>query len=196
MKNIQIKTGARLLETLTSALYSDPIVIFREYVQNAVDSFTNCPNSDIPEISIKIELDKRRIIIADNGNGILPDKFEDAMKNIGMSNKHTNSEYIGFRGIGRLSGLPFCEKLTFVNKDTNLRPVPLHLRNAVTELMSDEGYGKDYKYAHDYEGNFVEQEFMPESLAGTQFYHPITTNPTEQKIAARITELWGDKYNK
>ncbi len=86
------------------------------------------------------------------------------------------------------------EALAFVNKDTNLRPVPLHLRNAVTELMSDEGYGKDYKYAHDYAGNFVEQEFLPESLKGTQFYHPNTSNPTEQRIAERIQSLWKNKY--
>ena len=86
------------------------------------------------------------------------------------------------------------EALAFVNKDTNLRPVPLHLRNAVTELMSDEGYGKGYKYAHDYAGNFVEQEFMPESLKGTQFYHPNTGNQTEQRIAERIQQLWKNKY--
>ena len=88
------------------------------------------------------------------------------------------------------------EALAFVSKDTTNRPVPLHLRNAVTELMSDAGYGKEYKYAHDFQGNFVEQEFLPESIAGTQFYHPNTGNATEQKIAARITELWKDKYNK
>ena len=86
------------------------------------------------------------------------------------------------------------EALAFVNKDTNLRPVPLHLRNAVTELMSDEGYGKGYKYAHDFAGNFVEQEFMPESLRGTQFYHPNTGNQTEQRIAERMQQLWKDKY--
>ena len=86
------------------------------------------------------------------------------------------------------------EALAFVNKDTNLRPVPLHLRNAVTELMSDEGYGKGYKYAHDYAGNFVEQEFMPESLKGAQFYHPNTGNQTEQRIAERIQQLWKNKY--
>ena len=86
------------------------------------------------------------------------------------------------------------EALAFVNKDTNLRPVPLHLRNAVTELMSDEGYGKDYKYAHDFEGNFVEQEFLPESLKGAQFYHPNTQNATEQRIAERMQQLWRGKY--
>ena len=86
------------------------------------------------------------------------------------------------------------EALAFVQKDTNLRPVPLHLRNAVTELMSDEGYGKGYKYAHDFEGNFVEQEFMPDSLKGAQFYHPNTGNQTEQRIAERMQQLWKDKY--
>ena len=86
------------------------------------------------------------------------------------------------------------EALAFVQKDTNLRPVPLHLRNAVTDLMSDEGYGKDYKYAHDFEGNFVEQEFLPDSLKGTQFYHPNTGNQTEQRIAERMQQLWKGKY--
>lgn len=88
------------------------------------------------------------------------------------------------------------EALAFVSKDTTNRPVPLHLRNAVTDLMRKEGYGAQYKYAHDFEGGFVNQEFMPDTLAGKQFYHPTTSNPTEQKIAQRITELWGDKYNK
>ena len=86
------------------------------------------------------------------------------------------------------------EALAFVQKDTNLRPVPLHLRNAVTELMSEEGYGKGYKYAHDYKGNFVEQEFMPDSLKGMQFYHPNTENQTEQRISERMQQLWGVKY--
>lgn len=86
------------------------------------------------------------------------------------------------------------EALAFVNKDTNLRPVPLHLRNAVTDLMAEQGYGTDYKYAHDYEGNFVEQEFLPESLKGTQFYHPNIENQTEQRIAERMQLLWKGKY--
>ena len=86
------------------------------------------------------------------------------------------------------------EAMSFVGRDMTNRPVPLHLRNAVTSLMSDAGYGKDYKYAHDYEGGFVDQEFMPESLVGRQFYHPNTGNPTEEKIARRIKELWKDKY--
>ena len=86
------------------------------------------------------------------------------------------------------------EALAFVTKDTSLRPVPLHLRNAVTDLMKDEGYGKDYKYAHDFEGNFVEQEFMPDSLKGKQFYRPNCGNATEQRIAERMQQLWRGKY--
>ena len=81
-----------------------------------------------------------------------------------------------------------------VAHDTTNRPVPLHLRNAPTRLMSDAGYGKNYKYAHDYDGGFVEQEFMPESLAGTKFYSPNVQNATEAKIAERMERLWGEKY--
>ena len=86
------------------------------------------------------------------------------------------------------------EALAFVNKDTTNRPVPLHLRNAPTRLMSEAGYGKDYKYAHNYEGGFVEQEFLPESLSGHTFYHPKLQNQQEQKIAERMAALWKDKY--
>lgn len=86
--------------------------------------------------------------------------------------------------------------LSFVGKDTTDRPVPLHLRNAVTSLMDDAGYGKGYKYAHDYAGNFAEQEFLPDTLAGTRFYKPNTGNATEEKIAQRIKTLWGEKYEK
>lgn len=86
------------------------------------------------------------------------------------------------------------EALVFVQHDTTNRPVPLHLRNAPTKLMSDAGYGKNYKYAHDFEGGFVEQEFMPETLSGKQFYHPNLQNQTEVKIAERMGKLWGKKY--
>lgn len=86
------------------------------------------------------------------------------------------------------------EALAFVQHDTTNRPVPLHLRNAPTKLMSNAGYGKNYKYAHDFEGGFVEQEFMPETLSGKQFYHPNLQNQTEVKIADRMEKLWGNKY--
>ena len=84
--------------------------------------------------------------------------------------------------------------LAMVEHDTTNRPVPLHLRNAPTKLMGDMGYGVDYKYAHDFAGNFVRQEFLPESLSGTRFYTPNRANAQEQKIAERMEALWGDKY--
>lgn len=84
--------------------------------------------------------------------------------------------------------------LGFVSHDTNNRPVPLHLRNAPTRLMDEAGYGKGYKYAHDFDGSFVEQEFLPESLSGRKFYEPNTQNASEAKIAERMRQLWGKKY--
>ena len=86
--------------------------------------------------------------------------------------------------------------LAMVESDTTNRPVPLHLRNAPTKLMDKLGYGADYKYAHDYAGNFVRQEFLPDTLAGTRFYTPNEQNAQEAKIAERMRLLWGDKYER
>ena len=86
--------------------------------------------------------------------------------------------------------------LHMVEHDTTNRPVPLHLRNAPTKLMDKLGYGADYKYAHSYAGNFVAQEFLPDSLSGTRFYTPNEQNIHEAKIAERMRTLWGDKYDK
>lgn len=72
-------------------------------------------------------------------------------------------------------------------------PVPLHIRNAPTQLMKNIGYGKDYKYAHDYDQNFVDLEFLPEKLSGTTFYDP-QNNPRENELRARLKALWKKKY--
>ena len=88
----------------------------------------------------------------------------------------------------------FRSALGFVSHDTTNRPVPLHLRNAPTRLMDEAGYGKGYKYAHDFDGGFVEQEFLPESISGKKFYVPNTQNASEAKIAERMRQLWGKKY--
>ena len=73
------------------------------------------------------------------------------------------------------------------------RPVPLHLRNAPTQLMEKAGYGTGYKYAHDYPGHFVDLEFMPEGLSGKRFWEP-AENPAEEKMKIRMDELWQGKY--
>lgn len=83
--------------------------------------------------------------------------------------------------------------LEAVRKTGNL-PVPLHLRNAPTDLMKELGYAKGYKYAHDFEGHFVEQEFMPKELTNSCFYSP-SDNPREKEIV-RFLEQWGSKYSK
>lgn len=71
----------------------------------------------------------------------------------------------------------------------DVSPVPLHLRNAPTKLMKDLGYHKGYKYAHEFKGNFTDQEFMPENLSGTKFYTP-EENARENEIKARLDRLW------
>jgi putative ATPase len=72
-------------------------------------------------------------------------------------------------------------------------PVPIHLRNAPTKLMKDQGYGKEYKYAHDYEHNFVVQEYLPETLSGVKLYDP-GFNAREEELRLRLRKLWGKKY--
>ncbi|MDE7452164.1 MAG: replication-associated recombination protein A [Paramuribaculum sp.] len=75
-------------------------------------------------------------------------------------------------------------------RSTGNRPVPLHLRNAPTELMKKLDYGTNYKYAHDYPGHFVKQQFMPEELGNPTFWHP-ADNPAEEKAAALQRQRWG-----
>lgn len=70
-------------------------------------------------------------------------------------------------------------------------PVPLHLRNAPTQLMKQLGYADGYKYAHDYKDHFVKQQFLPDELADKHFW-TAQDNPAEQKIAERMKQLWGD----
>ena len=78
-------------------------------------------------------------------------------------------------------------------KETGTLPIPLALRNAPTKLMKELDYGSGYKYAHDYDGNFVNMEFLPEKIAGTTFYKP-QNNPSERKIWERLKAWWKGKY--
>jgi putative ATPase len=78
-------------------------------------------------------------------------------------------------------------------KETGDLPVPMQLRNAPTKLMKQEGYGAGYKYAHDYEGNFVKQEFMPDKLQNTVLYSP-GHNARENEMRKRLQALWKEKY--
>ena len=83
--------------------------------------------------------------------------------------------------------------IDLVQKTGNL-PVPLHLRNAPTKLMKELGYGNDYKYAHQYENNFVDIEFLPDELSGTTFYKP-NNNSRENQTKEFLKMRWKDKYS-
>lgn len=80
-----------------------------------------------------------------------------------------------------------------VRRSGNL-PVPLHLRNSPTQLMKSLDYGKNYKYAHSYQGNFTQQQFLPDQLDGTVYYHP-GHNTTEEKIREQLNTKWQGSYN-
>lgn len=107
--------GAGILSILTESLYDKPIVVFREYVQNSVDSFDkieNKTNDDYLESRIwKIDAN---LYFLDNGIGIDKDAFGKEMVSIADSKKRRVDD-IGYKGIGRLSGLPYCDRLTFIN---------------------------------------------------------------------------------
>ena len=78
-------------------------------------------------------------------------------------------------------------------RETGNLPVPLHLRNAPTKLMKQLGYGKDYKYAHAYDGNFVNQQFLPEEIKDCRIWHP-QNNAQEVKLKDRMQALWGERF--
>lgn len=92
----------------------------------------------------------------------------------------SNSAYLGIN-----------QALSLV-RETGNEPVPLHLRNAPTQLMTELGYGEGYKYAHDYENNFVLQQFMPDSLKNKKIWTP-QKNASEEKIRERMERLWNTK---
>ena len=79
-------------------------------------------------------------------------------------------------------------------KANGVHPVPVPLRNAPTRLLKQLGYGAEYQYSHNGEGNFVAQDFMPEALVKTRFYEP-GDNPAEAKIRERLRAWWQDKYS-
>lgn len=84
------------------------------------------------------------------------------------------------------------DALALVERTGNL-PVPLHLRNAPTALMKELEYGKEYKYAHDYKNNFVEQEYLPKEVLNQRFWKG-QNNPAEQKLIEQMKKLWGDRF--
>lgn len=115
--NEKIIIGKHTLESLTSGMYSDPYVVFREYIQNSVDSIDAAINSGIlksgeDQIVVQLRPTEQEIIIRDNGTGIACEEAEKVLISIGNSQKTSDSSR-GFRGIGRLAALSYCKQLVF-----------------------------------------------------------------------------------
>lgn len=100
--------------------------------------------------------------------------------------------YLASSAKSNASYMAIGEAIAAVNKHGDL-PVPLHIRNAPTKLMKDLNYGKDYKYSHQGEGNFLEQEYLPEKIKGTRFYDP-GNNARENELRRFLKDRWKDKY--
>jgi len=79
-------------------------------------------------------------------------------------------------------------------RSTGNLPVPLHLRNAPTKLMKELGYADGYKYAHDFPGHFVRQQYLPDELANASFWQPQDTSAHEQRLKQQMKACWGDRF--
>lgn len=146
---------------------------------------------------------RRMVILAseDIGNAnpnalLLANSCFDAVNKIGYPESRIilsqTAIYLACSAKSNASYMAIENALERVEKAGDL-PVPLHIRNAPTRLMKDIGYGKDYKYAHHYDQNFVELEFLPEQIKGTKFYDP-QDNPRENEFREKLRRFWKDKY--
>ena len=105
--------GASIVSIITESLYDKPLVVFREYIQNAVDAMTRT-SDNFEYLSAHMWLRDGNLYFLDNGSGIPKDAFERKMTSIARSDK-IKKDNIGYKGIGRLSGLPYCQNLSFIN---------------------------------------------------------------------------------
>lgn len=146
---------------------------------------------------------RRMLILAseDIGNAnpnalLLAQSCFEAVNVIGMPESRIilsqTAVYLATSAKSNASYLAIDRALSIV-KQTGDLPVPLHLRNAPTKLMKNIGYGKDYKYAHGFEGNFVNQEFLPDEISGSKLYEP-GNNARENENRERLRKLWGERY--
>lgn len=126
--NQQVVVGKDILELLTAAMYVDPLCIYREYIQNAADAIEDAVDSGVlkrpsdGEIRIRVDPSQRVVSIVDNGTGIPRDDFVNRLTSIGASEKRAKVRR-GFRGVGRLSGLAYCQYLVFRSRSAASEPV-------------------------------------------------------------------------
>jgi len=146
---------------------------------------------------------RRMVILAseDIGNAnptalVLANACFDAVNKIGFPESRIilsqTAIYLACSAKSNASYMAIEDALAAVQRNGDL-PVPLHLRNAPTKLMKNIGYGKEYKYAHQYDGNFVNIEFLPEKISGTKFYDP-GQNAREHEAREKLRKNWGEKY--
>ncbi|MDL2227299.1 replication-associated recombination protein A [Bacteroidales bacterium OttesenSCG-928-K03] len=146
---------------------------------------------------------RRMLILAseDIGNAnpnalLLANTCFDAIKKIGWPESRLilsqTAIYLACSPKSNASYMAIDEAQNYIRKN-GVDPVPLHLRNAPTKLMKDIGYSKNYKYAHSYQDNFVEQEFLPKKLSGKKFYDP-QKNLREEEHRKFLKNRWKDKY--
>lgn len=144
-----IVVGKDILEVLSSAMYVDPLAIYREYIQNSADAIDEARRTGIlvkggaGEVEIDIDIEKRTVVIRDNGTGIPMDEFETRMTSFGSSAKRgTNAR--GFRGVGRLSGLAYSQELVFRARSSGeafVSELRWDCRKAKTLLRSADFFG-------------------------------------------------------
>jgi len=146
---------------------------------------------------------RRMVILAseDIGNAnptalVLANSCFDAVNKIGFPESRIllsqTAIYLACSPKSNASYMAIEDALASIQRSGDL-PVPLHLRNAPTKLMKNIGYGKEYKYAHQYDGNFVNIEFLPEKLSGTRFFDP-GKNARENEAREKLRKNWGEKY--
>lgn len=148
---------------------------------------------------------RRMVILASediglaNVNGLLiAQSCMDAVHKIGMPEARIVMAeaciYLASSPKSNSAYLAIGKAMDAVNKTGNL-PVPLHLRNAPTNLMAKLDYGKGYKYAHDFDNNFIDQQFLPDQLTDIKFYEP-GENAAEEKLNSFLKARWTTKYGK
>ena len=148
--NEAVVVGKDVLELLSSAMYVDPLCIYREYIQNAADAIDEAQTESlystntIPRIDVSIDVAERSIKIRDNGIGIPPNAFSRRLTSLGASKKRGSSAR-GFRGVGRLSGLAYCQQLIFRSKSRS-GPRVWEVRwdcRRLRELLNDHNFAGD-----------------------------------------------------
>ncbi|BDU70852.1 ATP-binding protein [Mesoterricola silvestris] len=176
-----ILIGKDILELVTSAMYVDPLTIYREYVQNAADSIDearalNLYGNEIGQVEIHIDAENRNVRIRDNGTGVPNGEFAKRLTSLGASRKRGTAAR-GFRGVGRLAGLGYCQSLIFRSRskgDANVQELVWDckaFKKLVTDSHFDGGVGELIKAVATV--SVLESDGWPEHFYEVELVKPI-----------------------